>query len=74
MEKYKTTGAEQINQSIRNGIECTSCGDVSTNTITERILTEIIQKGMLNPSDFGRINDPDFPEEKKILLKMMLKN
>lgn len=74
MEKHKTTGAEQINQSIRSGIECTSCGDISTNTITERILTEIIQKGMLNPSDFGRINDPDFPEEKKILLKMMLKN
>ena len=74
MEKYKTTQAEQINQSIRSAVECTSCGDLSTNTITERILTEIIQKGMLNPSDFGRINDPDFPEEKKILLKMMLKN
>jgi len=65
-------GCRHIDNST--GIECTSCGDDYGNTISERVLFEIIQKGLIQPSDFGRMNDPGFPEEKRVLLRMLLKN
>jgi hypothetical protein len=50
---------------------CTDCSDTGV-FMSDRVLTEMIQKNLIRPEDLARINEPGFPEDKKALIMTLL--
>lgn len=49
-------------------VECSEPGIM----MSDRILTEMIQKNIIKPEDLSRINDPSFPKDKRNLIMSLL--
>jgi hypothetical protein len=50
---------------------CVDCDDTDV-FMSDKVLTEMIQKSLIKPEDLARINEPDFPEQKKQLIMTLL--
>ena len=51
---------------------CVECSTTDV-VMSDRILTEMIQKNIITPQDITRVNDPTFPEDKRQLILSLLK-
>lgn len=51
---------------------CVSCSAQDT-FISDRTVTELIQKNLIKPEDLARINEPGFPKDKRNLILSLLK-
>ena len=51
---------------------CPECSEPEI-MMTDRILTEMIQKNLIKPEEISQINDPDCPKDKKNIIMFMLK-
>ncbi len=50
---------------------CVDCSDTGA-FMSDRVLTEMFQRNVIRPEDIARLNEPNFPEEKKQLLMTLM--
>ena len=60
---------EEHSQSFTN--TCVECSDVGV-IMSDRMLTEMIQKNLITPQDLARVNDPTYPEDKRQLIMSLI--